>query len=316
MRWRRAATVVLGALAVACGGSEAPPPGLHGTALPSPAEPPRTAPDQELQIGLLPERNIFRQLERYEPLAAYLSARVGRKIHLEILPRYGNIVANFESAGLDGAFFGSFTYVLAHRRLDVDPIARPVMQNGRSTYFGVVLVRRDSGIRDAQGLRGKRFAFVDQATTAGYLLPLDFLAQHGVKDYRAFLGETYFAGTHEDVIRDVLDGRADAGAAKSSVLERMAGEDPRVVSDLTFLARSPDVPENGLALRRGLPPELRARVREALLAMHQDPQGRRALESLGAVRFIETRDEDYEPVYRFAREVGLDLDRYQYDNNR
>ena len=44
-----------------------------------------------------------------------------------------------------------------HRRLDVDAIARPVMQNGRSTYFGVVLVRRDSGIRDAQGLRGKRF---------------------------------------------------------------------------------------------------------------------------------------------------------------
>jgi phosphonate transport system substrate-binding protein len=315
VRWGRRVSVVLGALAVACGGNEAPP-GLHGTALPSPAEPPRAAPDQELQIGLLPERNIFRQLERYEPLAAYLSARVGRGIHLEILPRYGNVVTNFESAGLDGAFFGSFTYVLAHRRLDVDAIARPVMQNGRSTYFGVVLVRRDSGIRDAAGLRGKRFAFVDQATTAGYLLPLEFLARHGVKDYRTFLGETYFAGTHEDVIRDVLDGRADAGAAKSSVLERMAGEDPRVVSDLTFLARSPDVPENGLALRRGLPPELRARLREALLTMHEDPHGRRALESLGAVRFIETRDEDYEPVYRLAREIGLDLDRYQYDNSR
>ncbi|MCU0253972.1 MAG: phosphate/phosphite/phosphonate ABC transporter substrate-binding protein [Acidobacteria bacterium] len=316
MRWRRTASVVLGALALSCGGSEPPPPGPHGTALPSPAEPARPPAKERLQIGVLPERNIFRQLERFEPLAAYLSARIGQKVQLKILPRYGNIVANFESAGLDGAFLGSFTYVLAHRRLDVDVIARPVMQNGRSTYFGVVLTRRDSGIRDAQGLRGKRFAFVDQATTAGYLLPLDFLAQNGVKDYRTFFGETYFAGTHEDVIRDVLDGRADAGAAKSSVLERMAGEDPRVISELTFLARSPDVPENGLALRRDLDPELKARLQQALLTMHEDAEGRLALEHLGAARFIETRDEDYEPVYRFAREVGIDLDRYTYDSSR
>jgi len=314
--WRRTAWLSVGALALSCGGGDPIPAGAHGTPLPAPTEAKPAAERQELVIGLLPERNIFRQLERYEPLAAYLSARSGTKIRLTILARYGNIVSNFKSAGLDGAFFGSFTYALAHRRLDVDVIARPLMQNGRSTYFGVILVRRDSGIHDAEGLRGKRFAFVDQATTAGYLLPLDFLAQHGVKDYRTFLGETYFTGTHEDVVRDVLDGRADAGAAKSSVLERMAGEDPRVISDLTFLARSPDVPENALALRRDLAPELRTRLRDVLLGMHEDPDGRLALEHLGAVRFIETRDEDYEPVYRLASEAGLDLDRYEYDTSR
>lgn len=312
MAWRGIASLVAIALLSSCGGERVP------SAAEGAPDPPAgsAAARPELKLGVLPEQNIFRQLQRHEPLAAYLSARTGVAIRLTVLPRYGNIVRNFAASGLDGAFFGSFTYALAHRRLGVEVLARPQMLNGSSTYFGVILVRRDSGIRDVHGLKGKRFAFVDQATTAGYLLPLGYFAHAGIKDYRTYLGETYFAGTHEDVVRDVLDGKADAGAAKSSVLERMAGEDPRVISDLTFLDRSPDVPENALAVSPAVAPDIRERLRHVLLAMHDDPEGRRALERLGAARFIATRDEDYAPVYRFAAEVGLDLDTYEYDNSR
>jgi phosphonate transport system substrate-binding protein len=312
MAWRGIAPLIAIVLLSSCGSER----------VPSPAHvvPDRSAGSaesrSELKLGVLPEQNIFRQLQRYEPLAAYLSARTGVKVRLSVLPRYGNIVRNFSSSGLDGAFFGSFTYALAHRRLGVEVLARPQMLNGSSTYFGVILVRRDSGIRDVRGLKGKRFAFVDQATTAGYLLPLSCFAHAGITDYRAFLGEAYFAGTHEDVVHDVLDGKADAGAAKSSVLERMAGEDPRVMSDLTFLDRSPDVPENALALAPTVAPEVRERVRRVLLAMHEDPDGREALARLGALRFVPTRDEDYAPVYRFAAEAGIDLETYEYDNSR
>jgi len=312
MAWRGIASLVVLVLLASCGAERVP---SAGHVVPDrPAG--RAEGRPELKLGLLPEQNIFRQLQRYEPLAACLSARTGVTVRLSVLPRYGNIVRNFASSGLDGAFFGSFTYALAHRRLGVEVLARPQMLNGSSTYFGVILVRRDSGIRNIQGLRGKRFAFVDQATTAGYLLPLSSFAHAGIKDYRTFLGETYFAGTHEDVVHDVLDGKADAGAAKSSVLERMAGGDPRVRSDLTFLDRSPDVPENALALSPRVTPEIRERVRHVLLALHEDPEGRDALAHLGAMRFIPTRDEDYAPVYRYAAEAGLDLDTYEYDNGR
>ncbi|HEY6097393.1 MAG TPA: PhnD/SsuA/transferrin family substrate-binding protein, partial [Candidatus Deferrimicrobium sp.] len=67
-----------------------------------------------LVIGLIPERNIFKQIERYQPLADYLRDKTGIEVKLKVLSRYGNIINNFKSAGLDGAFFGSFTYALAH----------------------------------------------------------------------------------------------------------------------------------------------------------------------------------------------------------
>jgi phosphonate transport system substrate-binding protein len=118
-------------------------------------------PEKPLLIGLIPEQNIFKQVERYEPIANYLSKKCGIKIKLKVLTRYGNIVGNFVSLGMDGAFFGSFTYTLAHIKLGVEVLARPEGLDGRSTYHGLLFVRKDSGIRTIREMKGRRFAFVE-----------------------------------------------------------------------------------------------------------------------------------------------------------
>ncbi len=274
------------------------------------------APGRTLLIGLIPEQNIFRQHERYEPLADYIRAKTGIRIELKVLPRYGNIVDSFESLGLDGAVFGSFTYALARTRLGVAVLARPEGADGVSTYHGVIFVRKDSGILTARQMKGKRFVFVDKATTAGYLLPLDYFRRNGVRDYRTYFRETYFAGTHEDAVYDVLNGKADAGAAKNTVYDRLAAADGRIARDLVILARSPDVPENGLALRADIGEPVRKALKDALTGMQRDPAGRKVLEKFGARRFIETAEEDYRPVLDYAGRIHLDLSRYDYDNNR
>ena len=267
-----------------------------------------------LTIGLIPERNIFTQLDRYEPLADYLSKRIGADIQLRVLTRYGNIIDNFVSAGLDGAFFGSFTYALAHVKLGVEPIARPETADGTSTYYGMIMVRKDEGIKSAQDMKGKVFAFVDRATTAGYLLPLAYFKENGIDDYRKFLGETYFAGTHEAAIYDLLDKRADICAAKNTVFTRLAARDKRLTQELVVLARSPDVPENGLAIRNDFDGDIRNELKKALLTMDKDPVGVNVLRQFGAKRFIETTDGDYASVYKYVKQIGLNLSIYNYRN--
>lgn len=271
-------------------------------------------PRKVLRIGLIPERNIFKQLERYEPLADYLSKEVGIKIQLKTLTRYGNIAENFRSLNLDGAFLGSFTFTLAHAKLGVEPVARPEYDDGTSTYYGMIFVRKDSGIKTAEDMKGKVFAFVDKATTAGYLLPLAYFKEHGVRDYKTFLDEYYFAGTHEDTIYDVLNKKADIGAAKNTIYYLLAKSDHRITDELVILERSPDVPQNGLALRNDLDRAVKQDIKNVILTMHHGPEGQRVLKNFRAKRFIETTEDDYEPVYKYAHKIGLTLETYEYIN--
>jgi phosphonate transport system substrate-binding protein len=270
--------------------------------------------EKSLLIGLIPEQNIFKQIERYRPLAEYVSKKVNVNIRLKVLTRYGNVVDNFVSSGMDGAFFGSFTYALAHTKIGVEVLARPESLDGSSTYHGLILVRKDSNIKNAKSMKGKRLAFVDKATTAGFLFPLVYFKHHGITDYKTYFKETYFTGTHEDAIYDVLNRKADIGAAKNTVFERLGQADKRIRQELVVLDKSADVPENGLAVRKGLEPALKKALLEALLNAQSDPAGQTVLKNFGAGKFILTTDRDYGPVFQYARDINLDLVTYDYMN--
>ncbi|MBI5439962.1 MAG: phosphate/phosphite/phosphonate ABC transporter substrate-binding protein [Deltaproteobacteria bacterium] len=268
-----------------------------------------------LTLGLVPERNVFSQLERYDAVAAYLKEKVGVPVVFHVVPNYGHVLRDLQEGSLDGAFLGSFTYVVAHRRLGVEMLAGPVLADGTSSYHGLLIARRASGIRDVKGLRNKTFAFVDRAATAGYLFPLAYLKRRGVSSYRKYFKEAYFAGTHEDALADVLAGRADACALKSTVFTALTRSDPGILGRIRILARSQDVPENGLGVRPDLDPVLKRRLKSVLLHMHEDAEGRRALAAIGARRMVQRADKEYDAVLHYAREIGLRLENFAYDRD-
>ncbi|MCJ7618064.1 MAG: phosphate/phosphite/phosphonate ABC transporter substrate-binding protein [Desulfobacterales bacterium] len=277
-------------------------------------KPKKTKYKTTLHLGLIPEHDIFHQLERYEPLADYLSKKIQANINLVILTRYGNIVDNFVSGGLDAAFFGSFTYTLAHSKLGVEVIARPENNLGISEYYGIIFVRKVSGIRSIKDMKGKILACVDKATTAGYLFPMAYFKKNGIADYKRFFKETYFTGTHEDAIYDVLDGKAHIGSAKNTVFLRAADLDPRINNELDIIAESSKVPENGLAVRKDLDESLKKKLKEALLNMDKESDGIKVLNDFGVKRFIETSDIDYVNVYKLLNHIGIKLSTYEYMN--
>jgi phosphonate transport system substrate-binding protein len=269
---------------------------------------------RELTIGLLPEMNVFRQMARFRPLGEYLTRETGLAIHFTILSRYGNLVESFERDAMDGAFFGSFTGALAIEQLGVVPLARPVNLDGESTYHGLIYTRKDSGIQDVADMRGKRFAFVEKATTAGYVYPLAYFQERGVDDIGSYFAEFFFAGSHDATIYAVLEGKADLGASKNSVFDWVSSRDPRIAEEIEVLAFSGKVPSNGLCVRADLDTEVKERLKQALLNLHETVEGREVLEKFNALRFIETAVDDYQPVFHWAERAGIDLKRYQYVN--
>lgn len=272
-----------------------------------------TAP--KLVIGLIPEMNVFKQMERFQPLAEHLEQQLGVTVELKILSRYGNLIDSFITQKMDGAFFGSFTGALAIEKLQVIPLARPMNLNGESTYRGLVYTRKDSGIRTLDDMKGKRFAFVEKATTAGYLFPLAYFRNNGIANAETYLGEIFFAGSHDASLDAVLNRKADLGASKNTVFEWVRAANPRIDQEIHILAESLDVPSNGLCVRPDLDPALRQKIREVLLALDSTAEGQIILEKFKARKFIPTTTADYRPVIDLATQAGINLKTYQYQND-
>lgn len=266
---------------------------------------------KEFYIGMSPEQNIFRQRKRFEPLAEYFTQKLGVRVELRMGAAYEDLIDGLRTGTLDAAFLGSFAGAVAVKKLGAQPLARPQYSDGTSTYRGLIFTRKDSGIVTAQDMKGKTFVFVDKATTAGSLFPLHFFKENGIDDPFSWLGETYYAGTHEDAILDVVNNKADIGAAKDTIFYHLAKSDQRMLKELVILATSPPVPENALLVRREIDESLKKTLQETLLVMHQDQEGQKILANFGAAKFIETSVDDYEPVFVYAEDIGIDFAKYE-----
>ncbi len=268
--------------------------------------------EESLVIGLLPEMNVFKQRQRFKPLADYLSEQMGIEVRLTIMSSYSKIIEKIETEEVDGVFLGSFTAALAISQLGAVPLARPINMDGTSTYYGQIFVRKDNSIKTVADMKGKSLALVERATTAGYIFPLAWLKRQGINDFRTYFSDYFFTGSHDAAIDAVLNNKADVGSAKNTIYEQMRELNPRIDNELVVLASSPRVPSNSLCLRANLAPQYTEQLKALLLNLHNDQKGVEVLKKLGAKRFVETGLEDYRPVFDMAKEAGIDLQKYDY----
>lgn len=257
----------------------------------------------ELLLGIEPEHNIFDQMERYRFLAGYLTEQLGIEVKLTIMSRYGEVIKRFKTLKLDGAFLTSYTATMGIKELMLDPLVHPVNLSGELTSQGYIFVRKDSGIRDVSDMKGKSIVFVDPATVEGYLFPLAYLRGHGMTDMRRTFNRFYFSGSHASAIFAVLDGRAEIGAAKSTVFNKLADADPSIRQELTILAQSPKIPEITLCVRTEIDGNIRAKLGAVLLQMDKTPEGKKVLEQFQAIRFVKSSTADFVKVEELAQEA-------------
>ncbi len=268
----------------------------------------------EISIGIIPESDVFKQVESYRSLGNYIEKKSGIKIRYTILSKSGNIIERFKQKNLDGAFWGSMTGAMAIRQLDMKPIARQVDLDNVSTHHGYIFVHKYSVIDSVERMKDVEIAFVDRATTTGYLFPMAYLREGGVENIDGHFTKHYFTGSHKDAINAVLDRSVDIGCADNTVFELLSQENPRIKEDLMIIAKSPDVLSTSLGLKKDIPLALREELKQVLLDMNNNSDGREILSRFGADKFIETTESDYASVFDIADRAGLDLRKYRYEN--
>jgi phosphonate transport system substrate-binding protein len=215
------------------------------------------------------------------------------KIELKVLRDYETGVAVLTSGKIDFARLGPVSYVEA--KSDAPGIELLASElNGDTQYFhGVICVRQDSSIHQISDLKGKTFAFGAKQSTMGRYVAQFFLAQSGITagDLKSF----EYLGRHDRVATAVAAGQFDAGALEETIFRKLASEGLAIRA----IASYRDLTKAWVA-RVGLDPQLKAQLREALLAM-RDPAAIAALRFDG---FIATTDADYNPTRAAIKENG------------
>ena len=192
----------------------------------------------------------------------------GIPMRAQVASDYAGVIEAVRSRRVDLAFVHPVGYVLANREAGCQILVRDVWQ-GKTAYTARFYVRKGSGIEKVEDLRGKTVAFVDPASSSGYIYPMVLLIKRGLvkdRDPKTFFKDALFAGTHEAALQSVVHGRVDAAASFDKAPELYL-KDKAQIDRLAFVGETPEIPEAGICARPGLNPETLARVKAALLAM-------------------------------------------------
>lgn len=261
----------------------------------------------ELTLVLTPSRDPTALQQAGEAFAKTLGRLSGTPIKVIVASDYAGVVEALRSRRVDLAFVHPVGYVLANREAGCQILVRDIWQ-GKTAYTARIYVLKGKGISRLEDLKGRTIAFVDPASSSGYIYPMVLLMRRGLvtnRDPKSFFKEALFAGTHEAALRALLRGSVDAAASFDTAPQIHLKGEPALAAQLTFVAETPEIPEAGICARPGLDPAVRERLKRALLAI-RGPEHAALLKQVYDIDgFVEASDRDYDPVREAMDLMGL-----------
>lgn len=228
----------------------------------------------------------------------FLEKETGVTINLSIPASYDEMVDAFGKPKPCFAIMSSLSYVHANKKHEAVVKLRTV-RYGRSVYQGMIVVGAGSSVKTLKDLNGKSIAFTDELSTSGYLYPKSMMQKAGVK-----AGNELFAKKHDEVIRMVYEGKADAGAAfysppspKGEIHDaraRLKAKYPDVEKKVQILVTTDPIPNDPIVFSKKFDAETARKLYTALVKLSTDTRGKEVLlELYGTEGFTKASDSDY-----------------------
>lgn len=152
---------------------------------------------------------------------------------------------------------------------------------------------------------GTTVSFVEETSASGYIFPALQLVQAGNVDPLSDDDITrVFAGGHDASVLAVLNGDAEVGVSFDDARTIVYGDNPDVATDLVVFAYSPEIPNDGWAVRGDLPAEVKAAITQALLDYAASDDGKAVLDSIYEIDDLVPADQEaFDVVEQAANEV-------------
>lgn len=166
-------------------------------------------------------------------------------------------------------------------------------------FRGIILVRKDGGIKEIADLKGKAIAYPAKTAVAATLLPQYYLHTHGLDINRDV--ENRYVGSQESAIMNVVLNHVSASATWPLPWETFSENNPKLADQLEIKWRTDTLPNNGWVVRDDISIEERMLFANALFSLQNDKEGMMLLKEVPVSKFEKASDETYLPVETFIK---------------
>ncbi|MEB3887085.1 phosphate/phosphite/phosphonate ABC transporter substrate-binding protein [Lyngbya sp. CCY1209] len=269
---------------VGCSPPAATPPSPEAEASPAATSEPAGEPIVLADVS----KNAAQKIRQFQPMADYLAENLGEYDigagEVKVAPNLEAIAAMLKSGEVDIYFDSPYPAMRVSDASGAEPVLRR-WKGGNAEYFGVIFIRKDSGIESIEDLQGRTIAFEEDVSTSGYFLPLNYLIDAGFNPVQKAsplddvapdeIGYV-FSNDDENTIQWVISGNVEAGAADLPTFMAIPEESR---SALKILAETEKLARHIVLVRPGMDPELVEGIKAVLMDMDKTPAGQAVLES-------------------------------------
>jgi phosphonate transport system substrate-binding protein len=146
------------------------------------------------------------------------------------------------------------------------------------------------------------FAFTDPESNTGSIVPRHWLAEIG-ETPESFFRQTTFTYSHDNSMLAVAKNLVDAAAVDGHQWEYYQRVNPIHTAETRVIRKSDPFGSPPVVASLKLDDEVKSRVRNLLLTMDQDPEGKQIMDKILVERFVSPRDEWYEPIQTMTASI-------------
>jgi phosphonate transport system substrate-binding protein len=263
-----------------------------------------TCTQQSLRMAVVPKKSMDELLLENQPLIDLLSSTLGMPVQLLPSSSYESVVDAIVSGGVDIAWLGPASYVLAYQRDPrIEPFASLTISHGYFTpaghHYQALLLARSEAATDIEALRGKRVALSDPASTSGGVVPNAQFSAQVNQPLTQFFGSVVYAGSHDKSLDALLDQKVDAAFVASVRADAYLNSGQISRDTFKVLWRSDPIYYDPFVFSATLCRDLKTRISQAMLN-HQEKLTR-FLDSQNASGIVPVSYAEYAPLLRMMQ---------------
>lgn len=239
-----------------------------------------------LRVGRISYKNALDMTKSHEKFFKYLCSKTGfDEARLILTPDYDGIIEKLKNNEIDICWLGTFAYLEAHEKINVNAVLRPV-RYGKDHYAGIIIARTDSNINNISDLKNRSIGFIDKKSASGYLYPKALLLENNINPEKDM--KVSFLKKHDNAVYAVLYKKIDCACVYDGAENILKKETDK--KQIKIIAKTENIFNEPIVISSQVDKNTKEMIIKAFLSCDDN----KALKEIEVQGFKMAEDKDYD----------------------